>query len=210
MQEHDLDREMEAWYGDRLSANGPTARGVGFKSDEAQRNRFVQLARLLPPEVDNFSVNDYGCGLGAFAHFLAAEGFSSFSYFGLDSNQMMVDMAVENRGDHDAWIFSTDASRLPVADYTVASGLMNLRFGVPDDDWRDHVCDLIDALAAASRSGFAFNILTRYSNADRMEPELYYADPAFFFDRCMRRYGGSVALLHDYGEYEFTVIVRTM
>jgi SAM-dependent methyltransferase len=209
MQEHGLDREMEAWYDDRLSANGPTARGVGYQSDEAQRRRFVQLAKLLPPEAEGLSVNDYGCGLGAFAHFLAAERSSPFTYFGFDTNQTMVDLAVENRGGHEAWTFSADASRVPIADYTVASAVMNLRFDVPDGEWRDRICALIDELAAVSRCGFTFNILTKYSDIERMEPELYYADPAFFFDRCMRRYGGSVALLHDYGEYEFTVIVRT-
>jgi hypothetical protein len=35
-----------------------------------------------------------------------------------------------------------------------------------------------------------------------------YADPVKMFDACLSRCGRSVALLQDYGLYEFTLIVR--
>ena len=41
-----------------------------------------------------------------------------------------------------------------------------------------------------------------------MRPYLYYADPLFLFDYCKKKYSKSVALLHDYGLYEFTILVR--
>ena len=44
---------------------------------------------------------------------------------------------------------------------------------------------------------------------DRMRDDLYYADPGFVFDHCKRRYSRHVALLHDYGLWEFTVLVRS-
>jgi hypothetical protein len=62
-------------------------------------------------------------------------------------------------------------------------------------------------MAALSRRGFAFNMLTGYADADRMRPDLYYADPHAVFDRC-RRFSRRVALLHDYPLYEFTMLVR--
>ena len=43
---------------------------------------------------------------------------------------------------------------------------------------------------------------------ERMRPDLYYADPCRLFDHCKRRYSRHVALLHDYGLYEFTILVR--
>jgi hypothetical protein len=51
-------------------------------------------------------------------------------------------------------------------------------------------------------------MLTSYSDPDRMRSDLYYGDPCLFFDHCKRTYSKQVALLHDYGLYEFTVIVR--
>ncbi|REM56201.1 class I SAM-dependent methyltransferase, partial [Mycobacterium tuberculosis] len=47
-----------------------------------------------------------------------------------------------------------------------------------------------------------------YSDASKMRDDLYYADPCALFDLCKRRYSKSVALLHDYGLYEFTILVR--
>jgi len=40
------------------------------------------------------------------------------------------------------------------------------------------------------------------------EPNLYYADPGFFFDYCKTHFAKNVALLHDYGLYDFTILVR--
>lgn len=40
-----------------------------------------------------------------------------------------------------------------------------------------------------------------------MKDYLYYADPCFLFDHCKRNYSDRVALLHDYGLYEFTMLV---
>ena len=41
-----------------------------------------------------------------------------------------------------------------------------------------------------------------------MRGDLYYGDPRAFFDHCKRRFSKQVALLHDYGLYEFTIRVR--
>jgi hypothetical protein len=41
-----------------------------------------------------------------------------------------------------------------------------------------------------------------------MKPHLYYADPCDLFDLCKRRFSPQVTLLHDYGLYEFTILVR--
>ena len=61
-------------------------------------------------------------------------------------------------------------------------------------------------MAERSRQGIAFNMLTSYS--DWTSPKLYYADPLQVFDRCKRELWRDVALLHDYGIYEFTMLVR--
>ncbi len=97
---------------------------------------------------------------------------------------------------------------LTPVDYTVASGIFNVRLDTPDDAWTDHVLETIDHLASLSRRGFAFNMLTMYSDPEHMRDDLYYGDPRFFFDHCKRHHSRQVALLHDYGLYEFTIRVR--
>jgi hypothetical protein len=104
--------------------------------------------------------------------------------------------------------FLTDAGELEPAHFTVASGVFNVKLSVPGSQWREYVLGVIETLARLSMRGFAFNMLTSYSDADKMRPDLYYGDPCDFFDHCKRRYARNVALLHDYGLYEFTMIVR--
>jgi len=41
-----------------------------------------------------------------------------------------------------------------------------------------------------------------------MKDDLYYADPCYFFDYCKKKFSKNIALLHDYGLYEFTILVR--
>ncbi len=55
---------------------------------------------------------------------------------------------------------------------------------------------------------FLFNMLTKYSEKEYMRDNLYYADPLFIFDYCKRNFSKQVALLHDYGLYEFTILVK--
>src|SRR5439155_18607664 len=93
-------------------------------------------------------------------------------------------------------------------DYTVASGIFNVKLAAPDAAWREHVLRTLDGLDLTSRRGFAFNCLTRYSDAERMKDYLFYADPCELFDYCKQRFAKNVALLHDYGLYEFTILVR--
>ncbi len=73
--------------------------------------------------------------------------------------------------------------------------------------WRQYVIRELHAMAGVARKGFAFNMLTIYADPERMRNDLFYADPAFFFDYCKRNIGPRVALLHDYPLYEFTLLI---
>jgi hypothetical protein len=92
-------------------------------------------------------------------------------------------------------------------DYCVASGIFNVRFGFSDAEWRSYVIETLDDMAKAARKGFAFNVLTRFSDRERMDSRLYYADPGDLLTHCLSNYGRRVSLLHGYGLYEFTVLV---
>ncbi len=129
-------------------------------------------------------------------------------YRGFDVSERMIDEARRVHGDTGGSTFVTAASELEPADYTVASGVFNLRLEVDDDAWRGYVLDPLADLDRLSLRAFAFNMLTSYSDEDRMRPDLYYGDPSFFFDHCKRAFSRNVALLHDYDLYEFTIVVR--
>jgi SAM-dependent methyltransferase len=168
--------------------------------------RFEQLCKIIDTS-KHFSINDIGCGYGALYDYLA-EKYSDFSYSGVDVSESMITAAEQRYNDqpHARFILSSEANQ--VADFSVASGIFNVRMGRSDEEWWGYLKATLDSLSRTSRLGFAFNCLTSYSDADKMRDYLYYADPCLLFDHCKRFYSRNVALLHDYGLYEFTILVR--
>jgi SAM-dependent methyltransferase len=170
--------------------------------------RFEQLTKIVA-EPEAFSLNDLGCGYGALLDFLG-NNYRAFAYLGIDVSADMIQAAMQRyQGDAQArFINSAEPDQL--ADYGVASGIFNVRLGRSDTEWRDYLESTLDVLDRTSRRGFSFNCLTSYSDEDKKRDYLYYADPCSLFDLCKRRYSRHVALLHDYGLYEFTILVRKM
>jgi SAM-dependent methyltransferase len=197
---------VQRYYSEKVTEHGPTAKGVDWNSEASQELRFEQLLKVCDFAA-TFTINDYGCGYGALVCYLEERG-CRFRYTGFDISARMLEQARELVGDSERCRFIADADELERADYTVASGIFNVRLDAGDDAWETHVLATLDRLDALSERGFAFNMLTSYSDPDRMRPDLYYADPRAIFDHCKRSYSRWVALLHDYGLYEFTILVR--
>ena len=95
-----------------------------------------------------------------------------------------------------------------VADYGVASGIFNVKLQTSTEEWKKYVLHTLEKIAGLSQKGFAFNVLTKYSDPDLMRSDLYYADPLALFDYCKKNFSRFVALLHNYPLYEFTILVR--
>jgi SAM-dependent methyltransferase len=197
---------VERYYSSKVAQHGATPRGVDWNSPESQQLRFRQLLKIHTDDLP-FSVNDYGCGYGALLEALDAQE-SEFTYRGFDLSAAMVAQAEHLFGDRPEATFTTRVADLAQADYTVASGIFNVRLDVDDAAWRDYVLETIDAMIALSARGVAFNMLTAYSDPGHMRGDLYYADPSVYFDYCVRRFPRRVALLHDYDLYEFTILIQ--
>lgn len=198
--------EVATYYSDKLAQHGESPRGVDWNGEESQTLRFEQLCKVIGTS-SQFSINDLGCGYGALYDFLAQE-YETISYAGVDVSTSMIQAAVQRYQGVTQARFVLASEPDQVADYGVASGIFNVRLGRTDDEWRSYLEATLDVLDRTSRVGFAFNCLTSYSDVDKMRDYLYYADPCVLFDLCKRRYSRNVALLHDYGLYEFTILVR--
>lgn len=198
--------EVADYYSSMLAQYGETPRGVDWNGEESQTLRFEQLSRIIATP-DEFSLNDLGCGYGALFDYLK-DRYQPFSYRGFDISEDMVRAAQERYlGDQNVQV-RVGAEPSEIADYGVASGIFNVRLGRSDAEWQDYLAHTLDVLDRTSRLGFAFNCLTSYSDKNKMRDYLFYADPCVLFDLCKRRYSKHVALLHDYGLYEFTILVR--
>lgn len=203
---NDLLGDVASYYSHKLAQHGTTPLGVDWNGVSGQHLRFAQLLKLVP-EAQPYTLNDLGCGYGALLGFLM-DTLPPAAYLGVDVSDDMIVAARQGYARLPMARFIAADRPDSVADFGVASGIFNVRMGRSDSEWFDYLRHTLDILDNTSRLGFAFNCLTSYSDPDKMRPDLYYADPCELFDLCKRNYSGQVALLHDYGLYEFTLVVR--
>jgi SAM-dependent methyltransferase len=197
--------EVAAYYSSKLATHGPTSQGVDWNGAASHDTRHRQFLRLLGDD-RQASVLDLGCGYGDFLRFLRAEGHQG-PFIGYDVAATMIAEASRLHGEV-ACRWRIGAEPGETADFAVASGIFNVKGEVSIDAWGSYVRDTVDVLARAGRRGFGFNVLSLSSDPARRSANLYYADPAEMLSHCLVRYGRSVALLQDYGLYEFTIVVR--
>lgn len=198
---------VERYYTERLRTFGTTARGVDWNDEESQQLRFDRLLQILGGESPDDVLLDLGCGYGALLETIRGRGLG-LAYRGVDLSPDMIAAARSRHAADARATFSEDAAHLGSATYAIASGIFNVKLQHGTPVWHDYVLTTLQALHAASRRGFAFNMLSTYSDVERRKDTLYYADPREIFDVCKQRFSPQVALLHDYPLYEFTVLVR--
>lgn len=202
----DILAEIAKYYSAKLAEHGVTPCGVDWNGKESQVLRFEQLSKVIH-QPGGFTLNDLGCGYGALFEYVGLY-YQDFFYNGFDVSSDMIRAAQARYANSSNARFFVAAAPPGPADYGIASGIFNVRLGRSDAEWHDYLEATLDVLDRTSRLGFAFNSLTSYSDAEKMLDYLYYADPCALFDLCKRRYSRHVALLHDYGLYEFTILVR--
>jgi SAM-dependent methyltransferase len=205
MDSEKIKEKVAEYYSQKVQEWGPTPQGVDWNSRESHEIRIEQLLKVCDrPRF--FSLNDLGCGYGALYGYMTERDYD-FEYYGYDLSESMIEKAQALYKDAGNCRF-THSDILEEADYTTACGLFNVKMDVDSRDWERYVLEVLDKINQASRKGFAFNILTQYSDPEYMKDHLYYPDPCFYLDHCKRKFSSQVALLHDYPLYEFSILVR--
>ena len=203
------------YYTEKVKTFGATPKGVDWNSEESQQLRFEQLSKVIPDD-EYFSILDYGCGYGSLYGWLAEKG-KSFAYIGYDISEEMISEAKKRYGNgisisiNDSPQIHLFQGKIPPSvtfEYIVASGIFNVKLDKTDKEWKAYITSTLRKMNKLSDKGFAFNILTKYSDKEFMKDNLYYADPAYWFNFCKKNFSKHVALLHDYPLYEFTILVK--
>lgn len=198
-------QSIKNYFSGKLETYGTTPRGVDWNSETSQELRFEQLAKIIA--TDHYSLLDYGSGFGSFYDYLVKKG-HQLKYTGFDIVEGMVQEGYKLHPNDPNCQFSSQLENLAPCDYTIASGIFNIKLDVEHNAWTDYVLGILNKINDLSTRGFSFNLLTSYSDPEYMRTDLYYADPCFYFDYCKRHFAKNVAILHDYGLYDFTVLVR--
>ncbi len=204
-----LSGEYLPYYAERAGEK-ERARQVGWRDEYAQHARFQQFLRAIRHRADvSFRVADIGCGLGDLLPFLRSSGFTALRYRGYDILPHMVAAATASHDDPNA-VFRTlnDMREIQQTDYCFASGIFNAKLDHSDEAWWGHVQECVREMAAKSIFAVGFNMLSTYSDKEKHDRSLHYADPCRVFDWCKREITRDVALLHDYGQWDFTILLR--
>ncbi len=199
-------QNINSYYTDKIKIHGATPKGVDWNGEDSQFVRFEQLSKIINKDI--FSINDIGCGYGKYFEFLQNR-FSNFNYYGFDLSQEMINNAKSLYSNKGGGFMQVDnLENIDKADYSVASGIFSVKMEHNESEWLSYILDTLEKMNDKSNNGFSFNMLTKYSDKEYMKDNLYYADPLFIFDYCKRNFSKQVALLHDYGLYEFTILVK--
>jgi SAM-dependent methyltransferase len=203
-----LYRDVEQYYSRKIKTHGATPLGVAWPCQPTQELRFVQLLRVCGPEV-SFSLNDLGCGYGALLAFLAKRHRrKKIDYLGLDLSAQMIDEArgLWGKRPHTEFLVASASPR--VADYSLASGIFNVKLNQSETLWTHFVETTLTAMRAASRKGFAVNFLAPLAQGETAQTELYRTPADVWQSYCEKNFHAQVDVLQSYGMREFTLLAR--
>ncbi|MDH5188374.1 MAG: class I SAM-dependent methyltransferase [Rhodospirillaceae bacterium] len=194
-------------YDHRLKECGPTAGGVFWKNQEGQALRYEILLQIIDGADlgGGISINDLGCGYGAFFEMLKDSPIMNTSkYFGYDISLEMIDAARIRNHDTRA-VFSHSPLATEIADYSFVSGTFNMFLGAKQNMWRDYVRSSIRLLWQNTKKGLAFNMLDAGSESRLLD--LYYADLNDMVDYA-KTLTPNVEVVDDYPLDEWTILMR--
>ena len=197
-------QNINSYYTDKIKIHGATPKGVDWNGEKSQFIRFAQLSKIIIQ--DNFTINDIGCGYGKYIEYLA-QNYNNYIYNGYDLSSEMIENA-KKLYPNSNFLIITKPENIEKSDYSIASGIFSVKMEYNESEWLSYILSNLEQMNEKSIRGFSFNMLTKYSDKEYMRDDLYYADPLFIFDYCKRNFSKQVALLHDYGLYEFTILVK--
>lgn len=205
-----LHGRIAGYYSARVRRYGPTPAGVDWPSERHQFTRFAQLLRICDGD-GPLSLDDIGCGYGALLAALDQlwPG-RPVDYLGVDLSAAMIDHARRRWAGRPCTRFALGGRSPRRADYSVASGIFNVRIDEPLRLWERFVAETLQAMAASSRMGFAVNFLRPLpASLDDGSRALYRPPPARWARFCESDLGLRVQVLDGYGLRELTLLVRS-
>ncbi len=199
--------EVEKLYSENLKKYGVQSKSVGWPDPDAHNLRFDKLIEIFEKDDQDggISINDLGCGYGELCKYLQYRRVQVKKYIGYDISEPMINKGKEYIKDQNVEFVVNDRI-LQMADYSIASGIFNVKLNEDKKQWEEYIFDVLANMNQYSLKGFSFNLLSVY--VDYTKPHLFYGDPLVFFDYCKKNFSKQVSLLHDYPLYEWTMLIR--
>jgi SAM-dependent methyltransferase len=200
---------IDRYYSAKIAKYGANPLGVDWSCVPTQELRFLQLLKICDFSAPAFSLNDVGCGYGALLSFFAKYRHGTdLDYLGIDVSEAMVRQARRLWRRTNSARFTVACASPRLADYSVASGIFNVKLDQPLDLWERFIAATLDQMRATSRFGFAANFMSPVPPGVASTSNLYRTPPEPWVRHC-RSHAASVEVVAGYGMREFTLLVRT-
>jgi len=200
--------DIGRYYTEKVNTHGATPWGVDWPCLPTQELRFVQLLRLCDFGLP-LTLNDLGCGYGAMLAFLAKRHKrKSIDYLGIDLSAAMIAEARQLWQQRPNTEFVVGHASHRVADYSLASGIFNVKLGQADALWTRFVEKTLTSMHATSRHGFAVNFLAPLAEGEIGRTQLYRSPSRVWRTFCEKELGATAEVLESYGMLEYTLLVR--
>ena len=200
-------RAVEAYYTGKVEKYGATALGVDWPSTPSLQLRLVKLLKVVD-FAQGTSLNDLGCGWGAALDLIELRHRAArIDYSGIDLSAAMIEQARRKWGQRARTAFSVGHQCDRMAHYSIASGIFNVKLDATRQAWEAAVQATLQNLNACSSNGFAVNFMLPVDDADAV-PQLYRTEPDPWVAFCRQQLRRAVEIVEDYGQNEFTLLVR--
>lgn len=198
---------FKEYYAERLREHGDNHLGVGWpRKEEAILLQKVMLG-VIPPNADNVSLLDVGCGTGALLEFIKSSKRTSIRYAGLDNSQTHLDICRRKFPGVDfihAEIFD-DELILDEYDYIVINGIFTFKATLSHAEMFEQMASSLKNLFQHARHGMAFNMMTKHVDWER--DDLFHV-PFDDLARLLKAYLSRHFLFRsDYGPWQYTAYV---
>ena len=212
---HHYEESQNQYFSGRFKKYGFSHKSLSWESPFTQNDSFLELLKVctMGSKFKDFSLLDFGCGLGHLYKFIKDNGLIGswgIAYKGVDINEKFVAEASKNFPSA-RFELKTDAVYEEPFDYTVCSGIYNLKFS-EDFDISAHYKQELAKLFNTVRCGLSVNFQTQ--NALPLIPKrlregekerFYFHDPEKLL--CdMKTITGNISVLNNYlpGDYDIT------
>ena len=138
----ELVSKIAKYYGEKICNFGSNAKGVDWKDEYSQNLRFKQLLKIIYNNM-SITLNDLGCGYGALYLYLNQETPLKVSkYYGYEISEDILVNAKKLINDKNVSFIKSDKILID-ADYSLASGVFNVKLNTNLKLWKEFILDTL-------------------------------------------------------------------
>lgn len=200
-------------YSSRYKKTNNKIKALGWGSLEHQEERFKQILRLLPKNIE--ALIDIGCGFGDFYEYIFKSKTIINRYIGWDINEDFIKYAKNKyKNKKNVKFYNKDILdvklRKPVAKHGILIGMLNFNWKGNVDNLKLNRTVISKAFSIIEESLIVDFISIYRSKKYPKEDQIFYNDPSEILKYCLS-ITSNVQLIHDYNpipQKEFMVLLK--